>query len=519
MGLVNMIRNGMRSFLRIEKAQPSAIVINEEMTFEDNAAKNRIWYRGKSYELQQLYSQLSTTRLSFWGAHSTPGQEIRKIHTGLPGIIVKVLRDAVLYDMNDLEFEDSKHEDLWEDIAQDNDFKKQLKEAVKDALVIGDGAFRISFDSTVSQYPIIEWVSGERIQIKNKRGRLHEVVFTTRFDENKQTYTLEEHYGFGYVTNKLYRGDAELDIHSTEYTQDINDFTFDKHLILCVPFSIFESDVERGRGESIFDRKTDTFDALDEAWSQWMDALRSGRTKEYIPESLLPRDPRTGTFMKPNAFDNRFIKIASDRAEGASNEITLQQANIPHESYLATYITALDLALQGIVSPSTIGIDVKKLDNAEAQREKEKTTLYTRNTIVEALQEFIPQLVSMTINSFNVLNRRPIEEIAVNVPFGEYANPSFESQVETVSKAKTSGIMSIEASVDELYGDSKDEQWKSEEVTRLKSEQGIREVEEPYINTDLDGFSVERGDELASENHEQELPNENGSSESPSQHE
>ena len=54
MGLVNMIRNGMRSFLRIEKAQPSAIVINEEMTFEDNAAKNRIWYRGKSYDTIEL---------------------------------------------------------------------------------------------------------------------------------------------------------------------------------------------------------------------------------------------------------------------------------------------------------------------------------------------------------------------------------------------------------------------------------------------------------------------------------
>ena len=112
----------------------------------------------------------------------------------------------------------------------------------------------------------------------------------------------------------------------------------------------------------------------------------------------------------------------------------------------------------------------------------------------------------MTINSFNVLNHRPIEEITVTIPFGEYANPSFESQVETVAKAKTGGIMSIEASVDELYGDSKDEQWKSEEVARLKAEQGFGEVEEPYINTDLDEFSVERGDELASENHEQELP-------------
>ena len=41
--------------------------------------------------------------------------------------------------------------------------------------------------------------------------------------------------------------------------------------------------------------------------------------------------------------------------------------------------------------------------------------------------------------------------------------------------------MSVEASVDELYGDTKDETWKSEEVTRLKAEQGITEMEEPQV--------------------------------------
>lgn len=79
--------------------------------------------------------------------------------------------------------------------------------------------------------------------------------------------------------------------------------------------------------------------------------------------------------------------------ENASNKIELVQGNIPHESYLATYITALDLCLQGFMSPSTLGIDVKKLDNAEAQREKEKATLYTRNKIVNKLQEILPKLV------------------------------------------------------------------------------------------------------------------------------
>ena len=61
------------------------------------------------------------------------------------------------------------------------------------------------------------------------------------------------------------------------------------------------------------------------------------------------------------------------------------------------------------------------------------------------------------------------EDKDISTKFGEYANPSFEAQIETVSKGKTGGVMSIEASVDELYGDSKTEEWKQQEVQRLKS--------------------------------------------------
>ena len=130
-----------------------------------------------------------------------------------------------------------------------------------------------------------------------------------------------------------------------------------------------------------------------------MDALRAGRTKTYIPECLVPHDPATGKLVKPNPFDNRYFAADGDMREGQKNEISTQQPAIPHDSYLATYVTALDLCLQGILSPSTLGIDVKKLDNAEAQREKEKATLYTRNTVIEALQETLPELVSACINA------------------------------------------------------------------------------------------------------------------------
>ena len=179
--------------------------------------------------------------------------------------------------------------------------------------------------------------------------------------------------------------------------------------------------------------------------------------------------------------------------EGQKNQIMMEQPAIPHESYLASYITALDLCLQGVISTSTLGIDTKKLDNAEAQREKEKTTLYTRNSIVEAMQETLPNVVGMCINANNILHKQSIEEVKVNIPFGEYANPSFESQVETVAKAKQGGIMSIERCVEELYGDSLDEHCKEEEIARLKAEQGIQDLEEPAVNMELGDFEVDTG--------------------------
>ena len=197
-------------------------------------------------------------------------------------------------------------------------------------------------------------------------------------------------------------------------------------------------------------------------------------------------------------------------AEDGRNQITTEQPVIPHDGYLASYITALDLCLQGIISPSTLGIDTKKLDNAEAQREKEKTTLYTRNAIIEALQETLPEIVSATVNAYNILIGRPVEEVKVDIPFGEYANPSFESQVETLSKARPgAALMSVEAQVEELYGDSRDEQWKQEEIARLKAEQGIAEVEEPGVNMAAGIFDVNlRGERNAGEGSEPTLPDE-----------
>ena len=116
-----------------------------------------------------------------------------------------------------------------------------------------------------------------------------------------------------------------------------------------------------------------------------------------------------------------------------------------------------------------------------AQREKEKATLYTRNKMVTTLQQVLPRLVEASVNAWQTANRLPVTKVDVDIQFGEYANPSFESMVETVGKAKMQGIMSIEAAVEELYGDTRDREWKEREVARLKAEHGMAALEEPTV--------------------------------------
>lgn len=502
-----MLKHKIKSWLDIQEIDGLKVTVSNGMDFDTNAMKNRIWYHGDPHEIATMYESLATLRPidrhKFWAAVCSSGIEIQKRHTGLPGTIVDMLSDIVLTDFNGFTFSDEKGaKGMWENIAEDNNFTELLEEAVKKALYIGDGAFKISIDSDISKEPIIEFWPGDRIDLTIKRGRLREIIFKSIYVVDSKKYELNEVYGFGYIKHELYYNGKQIPLGTIADTADLTDVTFDGCMfdedgnviehgsyMLASFLQYGKSERWKNRGCSLFDRKEDSFDSFDEVWSQWMDAIRSGRTKQYIPDCLIPRDPKTGKLDKPNAFDNRFIKTSADMTEGANNRIVTETPTIQHESYLSAYTTALDLCLQGIISPSTLGIDVKKLDNSEAQREKEKATLYTRQKIVNMLDATLPELVDIALKTKAIMGDGEYIDTEIKLNFGEYANPSFESQVETIGKAKTNGIMSTEASIDELYGDSKDETWKKTEVRRIKEEQGIAQMEEPAVN--LEGVNLD----------------------------
>lgn len=488
MSFMDNVRNRMQSWLQINPPVASSINLQEFLDWEGTCIRNRIWYRGDGSELEQLYWQLvqfNTQRQMFWASHSTPGIEIRKVHTGLPAMIVDILTDIVKSALNDVNFISDTElvEETWTEIEKENNLKSLVEKCITDTLVVGDGAFKISIDKELSKYPIVEFWGGDKVDYVYKRGRLKEIRFKSIHNLESGTYELQEVYGHGFVDYELYRSGEPIDLMIDPHFRELTRIEWDSDLMLAVPVKFYSSARFEGRGQSIYDRKIDAFDSFDEAYSQWIDALRAGRTKQYIPENLIPRNKNTGKPITPNSFDNRFIMTEADMRESAQNKIQTEAPQIQHDSYVATYTVALELCLLKLLSPSTLGIDVKKLDNAEAQREKEKVTLYTRDSIIEALQPALEKLVDAVLQTYYLISGEEAPEYSVEVTFQSYANPSFESQIETVAKAYAAGIMSIEASVEELYGDSRDEDWKAEEVLRLKGElNDSKDSEQATIN-------------------------------------
>ena len=484
MGLMEKIKN----YFAFKPPQALQVDIEQLTNFEGHTFINKIWYRGQASELNQLYKQIHDNipnNDNFWSSEPSKRSNIRKIHTGLPAMIVDTLADISTDDLDNIEVTNRQEE--WDEISKENEIKDLLRNSVVGALWGGDGAFKWSVDTDISQYPIIEFYPADRVEYEYERSRLVAIIFKTKKIIKGKKYELRERYDKKGITYSLLDEDKkELDITQFDELKSYHEpVTNLAEFMMAKQFMFRDSQKFEGRGKSIFDGKLDNFDAFDEVWSNWMLAVRKGQIKTYIPDCYVPRDPKTGVVLKANDFDSDYI-VGSDMSENAKNTIMTTQGNIQYEALLSSYITALDQCLQGLISPSTLGIDVKKLDNAEAQREKEKTTLYKRNQIVEVLEETIKDIVNITFKVLDNMNGKAPEETECTVTFGGYANPSFEAQVETVGKASTSSIMSIEAQVEELWGDTKEPDWKAEEVKRIKAERGIEEVEEPAINQDID---------------------------------
>ena len=108
--------------------------------FEAEVARNRAWYTGEVGGLAHFYSLVDdgVGNTSFWAQGGrNPG--IRKVHSGLPALMVDTLADIVSADMLGINIDDERGSRIWNRIFAENDFPKLMKNAIKSVLGLGDG--------------------------------------------------------------------------------------------------------------------------------------------------------------------------------------------------------------------------------------------------------------------------------------------------------------------------------------------------------------------------------------------
>lgn len=470
------MRNKVRSWLRITPAEGQSFNIIEHSTRESETMQAQMWYRGDADELFQFFHQSAENGIkgSFWGSVPADGS-VRKIHSGLPAIMADTVSYIVKSDMDCIEAPSEWEE--FKDKVSLSGFVDTVGEAIITTLVEGDGVFRISV--TDKEYPQLEFVGGSRCEFDDDK-----VTICTEYAANNRSFLLRETYSRNTVESHLYDdNDREVPLSAVPELEGVQPVVvFDGDYSLAVPMMFYASPKYKGRGKSVFSGgKSDCFDGLDEIISQWWDAVRQGRVKQYLPESMIPRNPENGSLMKPNDFGNSYITINAPMLEGVPAKIETVQPDIKYDAYASSYMNALLMCLQGIISPATLGIDVGKMSSGEAQREKKDVTGHTRNIVTGVLEQVLPKVIEGLMKTYDNMRGMQPENREITVSFGEYGTPDFDSRVETVGKAATYGIMSVETQVDELWGSSQDDEFKAAEVLRIKSEKGLLTVDEPSI--------------------------------------
>ena len=201
MKISERVKARMQKWLEVRPASNRGdIVIREPYSFETDVIRNRVWYRGDADELKQLYAQIPSTDAGcsrFWSAVPV-GDKVRKLHTGLPGIMVDVLVGVVAGDYDGMTFLDDGGNDdegkiaRWDKLQEQIAFGDVLEESLTDTLVTGGGAFRISWDTKVSNAPSLEFFGEDRSKSHYQSGFLTGVSFYTDYWRGDDKYQLEE---------------------------------------------------------------------------------------------------------------------------------------------------------------------------------------------------------------------------------------------------------------------------------------------------------------------------------------
>lgn len=490
--------------------------IGERMTFISNDEEIRrdmvkackIWYTGNGDEILNYYTHQETmgfnknpifnrnARKYFWGLSC--GENFKRLHTGLPKVIVKTITNIVGYPQ--IKVDDGG---LWESVEEETNFRNKLVEEGRAlTLAEGYGAWKVNVDTELSDKPLIEYYEAENCDYIVDKGVLVGIIFTTYYILDGKNYILFEtrykahgnsyiDYDFFALSNKGYISQAPLEMiglneNSNVVIEGINE-------ILAVPSKYFYNILYKDYGESIFAGKLDLFDMLDEIWSQASQTNRVSSPIVWYNPDVMERD-KDGRIATPSLWNRQLMtKAGVPDGEGHINtDIITDQPDLNFDKYGGLALDVLSNILTGVLSPATMGIDVAKKDNADAQREKEKVSIMTRNNIIAPETIMLRKLIKIVEILYQWMHKGVVEikDFKIDIQYSEFASPSLENKLQNLSTAWANGTISTERYVELLWGDSLSDEEKMKEIEWLDEN---RKQESDFMNSLNSGEEDENG--------------------------
>lgn len=460
--------------------------VDKGLTFELNPAQvkkgeieeYRVWYEGDGTKIQGFYQKeklstyltdpiyLSNKQEYFW-SKVVDEKNIKVSHSGLPNAMIFTLTNCV--GLSKITSSDPNINTRIKKIIKFNkydDYKMAKQEPM--TLVEGWGANKVDFDLSLSSLPIISYYGANEVEYAIKYGHIIGFVFKNYYDYNGETYVLLEsrrnlHHKC-IIEHFLFRMQSNgNEVIPVELTTLPNTANIPQNIVIpntdslfAVPTKYFDSSTEGMFGRSVFAGKLDIFDDIDQCCSQSANTVRCSTPVEYIPQDMCPTD-RNGNRYIPNSLNRRYISVPTSKGSDGQIDNTIQttqpQLNFGEFSTEAKQLTSM--ALVGVLSPCSIGVDLSKRDNAEAQREKEKTTIMTRNSIIKRQEDIDRETISQALEMQDIIEHNAISDIdygeTISVEFNEFASPSYEEEMRTLSPLLRQKVISPTRFMDIVY--------------------------------------------------------------------
>ena len=491
-----------------------------------------VWYTGDADELLNFYTRaiaidynsdpiLNRNKKSYFWSVSSTEQDIKRTHSGQPRNIADTLVNIIGLPKVGVGVPNGPLKDIdsrLKVILDDNHFDKLLMQKARPlTLIEGWGAWKINWDKDLSDTPILLYYRAESVDFIFRSGRLVAIIYKDYYqDEKGHDYILFEirrqEKGNLIIEKELFGMTPNTNVIKPMKLTDLKQLKDVKPKIqvsnyrgfLGYPCIVFDDNNNDCPGRSIFTGKIDLFDDLDQCLSQSANTVRRSTTIEYFDAMYLEKDENTGLPKMPHSFDRKYVSYKGARTgEGliqGTGPVTATQPKLDFAQYSTEATNILLQIIAGIMSPATLGIDIAKKDNAEAQREKEKVTIFTRNTVMAEEGKTIKTIANDLLCADELMHKGSItnHNYDVYVQYDEFADASFEKKLETVLMGWREGMISDRMAVDYLYGNTLTKDVKEREVKFMENQRNQAE-QSPFNQGDhgIEGADNEYNEENA----------------------